>query len=102
MYSAMPSVAYLYELYDSYYLHLAFEMAQGDSVADVHYAHDEDNSGDDGIPGSSPNGMGCSTCANSSRTTSSEDSPTWCSRTDLHRYPSHIPKVRHRCQTTHS
>ena len=97
----MPSVAYLYELYDSYYLHLVFEMAQGYSVEGMDDAHDEDNSGDDGTLGSSPNGMDYSTYSNSNRTMSTEDNPTMYGRMANNLYPIQIPKARRRYQTTH-
>ena len=67
-----------------------------DALDDSADGDDVHNSVDDNIQ--SPSDKGCSTYSNSSRTTSSEDIPTWCSRMVSYRLPSHIPKAKSRYQ----
>ena len=87
--------------YDTYHPRPAF---QDCSVADRLDDADSDHGNEDSNQHSnqSPNDMGCSTYSNSSRTTSSEDSPTLCSRMAKSNHPSHTSKAMSRYQMLHS
>ena len=66
-----------------------------DHGADIHSVdtHSVDTHNVDySIQDSSPSGMDCNTCSNSSRTMSSEDIPTMCSRMGRHIHTSRMPK----------